>query len=215
MSFDIRHYRQADRDGLLKIAADTAFFGVPIEHEMDDRRLFLDGFYAYYLDYESEHAWVADRGGEVIGFLTGCLDSRRHEHCWRRRLLPASAGRVIRGRYHLGRRTWQYLGGLLGDLLRQRLPAVNLERYPAHFHLNIAEQWRGQGLGEGLLVTFLGYLIQSGVPGVHLHTTSYNHAACKLYEKTGFQLLDQRPARMWRRVIPEPIYHRAYGKILD
>jgi len=75
----IRPFRTEDRDGLFKIAADTAFFGEPIEIYMEDRRIFLDAFYAYYTDYEPEHTWVATANDEVVGFLTGCVDSARKD----------------------------------------------------------------------------------------------------------------------------------------
>lgn len=39
-SIEIRPFQQTDRDALLKIAADTAFFGDPVEHFMEDRRIF-------------------------------------------------------------------------------------------------------------------------------------------------------------------------------
>jgi len=74
--FSIRLYQAGDRPALRQIAADTAFFGQPIEALMEDRRLFLDSFYRYYTDVEPEHAWVACAGGQVAGFLTGRLTWR-------------------------------------------------------------------------------------------------------------------------------------------
>jgi hypothetical protein len=55
----IRPYQPKDRESVFRIAADTAFFGAPIEAYMEDRNVFLDAFYAYYIDLEPEHAWVA------------------------------------------------------------------------------------------------------------------------------------------------------------
>ena len=54
-------------------------------------------------------------------------------------------------------------------------------------------------------------LRQLGVPGVHLETTSQNQAACHLYQKAGFKLLDARPTRLWRQYVPVPVENRCYG----
>jgi hypothetical protein len=78
-SLDVRPYQQEDRETVLQIAADTAFFGEPVEHYMDDRRLFCDAFYGYYTDVEPEHGWVATANGVVAGFLMGCWDTKGRE----------------------------------------------------------------------------------------------------------------------------------------
>ncbi len=64
----IRSYEHPDRQAVLRIAAETAFFGEPLEIYLDDRRLFWDVFYRYYTDLESEHGWVACAGDQVVGF---------------------------------------------------------------------------------------------------------------------------------------------------
>ncbi len=75
----IRPYKPADRQAVFRIGGDTAFFGAPIEAYMEDRTAFLDAFYAYYTDLEPEHTWVAAANEEVVGFLTGCVDTRVHD----------------------------------------------------------------------------------------------------------------------------------------
>ena len=55
----IRLYEPDDRQDVLRISADTAVFGEPVEAILDDRRLFCDAFTAYYTDFESEYLWVA------------------------------------------------------------------------------------------------------------------------------------------------------------
>jgi ribosomal protein S18 acetylase RimI-like enzyme len=207
----VRPYQCEDRAALHRIAADTAFFGEPVEREMDDRRLLLDFLYVYYTDYEPEHVWVACAGDEVVGFLTGCTDTARKDRIFNRRILPRVVGRVLTGHYHSGRRTWRYLRGFLGAGLRGENPPVDLERYPAHLHINVDAAWRGHGLGRRLMQAYLEQLQSLGIPGVHLGTTSYNRAACSLYEKMGFRLLAARPTRMWAHLLQEPVELRVYG----
>jgi GNAT superfamily N-acetyltransferase len=208
----IRPYQPSDRQSVFRLGADTAFFGAPIEACMDDRNLFLDAFYACYTDFEPEHAWVAcAHGGEVVGFLTGCVDTRRHNRTILRRIIPRLAGNILRARYHIGKRSLHYFSGLLSGLLRAELPRVDLQEYPAHLHINIETAWRGHRLGQRLMEAYLGQLCALGIPAVHLNTTSLNEAACRLYEKMGFRLLDSRPERYWSKWFRQPVDNRCYG----
>jgi GNAT superfamily N-acetyltransferase len=44
-------------------------------------------------------------------------------------------------------------------------------RYPAQLHINIDANWRGRGIGAGLVGAFLELAGESGAPGVHAITT--------------------------------------------
>jgi hypothetical protein len=95
--FEVRPFQTEDRESVLRIGADTAFFGAPVEAYMEDRNIFLDAFYAYYTDVEPEHAWVACAEQAVVGFLTGCVDSRSHGNKYTRFILPGFIGNFMRG----------------------------------------------------------------------------------------------------------------------
>ena len=207
----IRPYQQKDRESVFRIAADTAFFGAPIEAYMEDRNVFLDAFYAYYTDLEPEHAWVGCAGELVVGFLTGCVDSRSHGRKYRRFTLPRLIGKFLRGKYRFGKRSFDYIAGLLGGMLRGESPEVDLDIYPAHLHINVDSAWRGRGLGQRLMEAYLQQIRGLGVPGVYLETTSLNEVACRLYEKMGFRLLEQRPDRFWAKWFGHPVENRCYG----
>jgi ribosomal protein S18 acetylase RimI-like enzyme len=210
----VRPFRFDDRAGLLKIAADTANFGDPIEAYLDDRWIFLDSFYSYYTDFEPEHAWVVDAGGDVVGFLTGCIDTRWHDEILKKKIVPVVLGYVLKGKYHFGRKSWSYLYRIGRAALGGEFAHVDVTQYPAHLHINVDARFRGCGLGRKLIDAYLGQLRGLGVPGVHLETTSMNATACRLYEKVGFRLLDARPTRLFEGVTDEPVENRAYGMIL-
>ena len=212
----IRLYQPADRQAVFRIGADTAFFGAPIEACMEDRNAFLDAFYAYYTDLEPEHTWVACANGEVVGFLAGCVDTRLYKRELLRVIIPRLSNHLLRGKYHFGKRSLHYLGGLLGGLLQREFTSVDLLSYPAHLHINVESVWRGYKLGQRLMEAFLGQLRELGIPAVHLDTTSLNEIACLLYAKTGFRLLDSRPDRFWTKWFGRPVDNRCYGlKLLD
>jgi GNAT superfamily N-acetyltransferase len=207
----VRPFREADREAVLRIAADTAAFGDRVEAFLDDRRLFLDAVYRYYLDFEPQHAWVAVVESEVVGYLAGCTDTVRRDRCIATRIVPHVAWGILAGRYRLGRRSWGYAFDALGAAMRREFPEVDLKRYPAHLHINMDAAWRGRGAGWPLIEAYLAQLLSLGVPGVHLRTTSLNAAAVALHTQIGFHLLDARPTRLWRHVSALPVENRSYG----
>jgi GNAT superfamily N-acetyltransferase len=207
----IRSYLPTDRGAVFCIGGDTAFFGAPIEAYMEDRNAFLDAFYAYYTDMEPEHTWVACADGEVVGFLSGCVDTRVHDRELRRVIIPRLAGNLLRGKYHFGKRSMRYFSGLVGAFLRREFTQVDLDIFPAHLHINVEAAWRGFKLGQGLMEAYLAQLRGLGIVGVYLDTTSMNEVACRLYEKMGFRLLDARPDRFWAKWFGHPVDNRCYG----
>ncbi len=209
--FVVRPYQLKDREAVFRIGADTAFFGAPIEAYMEDRNVFLDAFYAYYTDLEPEYAWVACADETVVGFLTGCIDSRSRGWKYRRFILPGLIGNLLRGKYRFGKRSLNYITGMLGGVLRGESIHVDLDIYPAHLHINVDSAWRGHRLGQWLMETYLQQLRDLSVGGVYLDTTSLNEAACRLYEKMGFRLLEARPDRFWAKWFGHPVEDRCYG----
>lgn len=211
IDFVIRPYRLLDRPSVFRIAAETAFFGEPVEHFLEDRQLFCDLFYRYYTDFEGTVGFVACNGEDIVGFILGSLDTRRQQ----RRILPSLLPGVCRGilarRYKIGAMTWRYGFGLLKSAMRREFARCNLSEYPAHLHVNVDVNWRGHGIGQRLLATYLSHLQTLGTPGIHLHTTNVNVAACALYERIGFSLLDARQTGLWGDSVPTPVENRCYG----
>jgi len=207
----VRPYRSSDRAAVHGIGADTAFFGEPVEALLEDRRLFCDLFFSYYTDLEPEHAWVACSDGEVKGFLLGCVNGKRQLRGLAAVVIPRVLVRLLSGHYHLGRLTWSYAKALSGAFFRGEIPHSFRRWYPAHLHLNVAAPWRGLGLGSRLLEAYLNQLQAEGIPGVHLHTTSRNEAACRLYARLRFRLLDARRARLRVQRFTAMVENRCYG----
>ncbi len=209
--FTVRPYRPTDREALRRIAADTAFFGEPIEALMEDRRLFLDFFYRYYTDFEPQHAWIACAGDEAAGFLTGCTDTRRQRSLLNRKIFPGVAAGLLTGRYRFGPRARRYVREIGKTVLRGEHPEPDIRAYPAHLHINVDQRWRGHGLGRELMSAYLNQLRALGLAGVHLETTDRNEVACRMYERFGFQLLAARSSDLWRFALGEPVEMRVYG----
>lgn len=215
VDFVLRPYLAEDRSAVFQIAADTAFFGGPVEMYLDDRQLFCDSFYRYYTDIENQHSWVAVVDGRVMGFIVGSLNTTAQQTAWQRTILPLTIWQFFRGDYRIGLKTLRYATELLRSVFKKEFTHCNLEIYPAHLHVNVDMQARGHGIGRHLMTTFMDHLRELEIPGVHLNTTSLNIAACRLYSSLGFDLLDRKQTNLWRDLVPQDVIeNRCYGKIL-
>jgi ribosomal protein S18 acetylase RimI-like enzyme len=214
METTIRHFQPADKPALLEISADTAFFGDPVEAFLDDRRLFTDAFTAYYLEYEAPYAWVSETPAGLAGFLLGCADTTRQSRHWRSYILRYVLVKAIFGNYKLGKKTAGFAWGMFASMFRGEEAGVDLNAYPAHLQIDVRKGYRGEGMGSRLIEAYLQQLRQLHVIGVHLTTTSHNEAACHLYEKVGFRMLDERPNFFWTRLLGFEVNNRSYGMSL-
>jgi hypothetical protein len=212
--FVIRPYQPMDRTKLHQIGADTAYFGEPIEAYLDDRQLFLDAFYSYYTDIEPGSCRVVCYQDNVIGFLTGCVDTRNYQKLVKKIIIPKVMLGIIGVKYHLGKRTISYSRGLFSEYINRDEHPTDLETYPAHLHINIEANWRGNGLGRKLIQSFLDQLVALKICGVHLHTTDRNLIACLLYEKMGFGIIQTHSNRFWSKWFGTNVEDRCYGKKL-
>jgi GNAT superfamily N-acetyltransferase len=185
----IRSFESADADAVCEISADTARFGEPVESILEDRRLFVDLFSWMYVSYFPETCWVAEPEGQVVGYVTGCLDTGAYERLFRHNLLRVG-WRVCLGRYRVGRRTLRTGVGFVREAIC-RCPVPDLVRYPAHLHINVTAPYRGQGVGYRLISAYLAYCRKNSIPGVHLRTSDQNTVALHLYRKMDFETLYQ------------------------
>jgi ribosomal protein S18 acetylase RimI-like enzyme len=180
--FEIRAYQSADREAIRRICCETGYMGEPIDWLWRDRESFADLITRYYTEREPESILVAARGREVVGYLTGCVDSERAR---------GAAVREIRRLLRSG--AWRrpglaaFLGRALVDVVRDRgAPEEALGApWPAHLHIDFLPEARRKGLGRRLLAQWFERLRGLGVPGVHLGTFAENHGAIRFFEACG------------------------------
>jgi len=148
-----------------QIACDTADAGGPVERFFHDRQAFADILTRYYTDYEPGSLWVADCDGLVAGYLTGCLDTRRQERVTRRQILPKVILSAIARGVLWHDDAWRLLAAFIGTVALSGFPhRIDLTAYPAHFHINIREGFRGGGLGPQLVEAFRQQAVAMGLP---------------------------------------------------
>lgn len=81
-------------------------------------------------------------------------------------------------------------------------------RYPAHLHINLADRYRGSGIGSALVARFCSDAAEAGAPGVHV-VTSRGARNVRFYERNGF-----REAGAMGEGLKEVVFlARALGKV--
>jgi len=182
----IRPYRPGDRAAVRRICFETGYMGSPPPYWPHEAS-FADVFAGYYTDREPESLFVAELRGRVVGYLTGCVDSR-HATPVARAMLRAA----LRHGLPLRRGTAGFLARALADFLRTpdaaRDPFRN-PRWPSHLHINLLPEARGLGGGRALMEAWLARLRELGSPGCHLGTLFENHRAIGFFERMGFRRL--------------------------
>jgi len=136
---------------------------------------------------------VADAGGVLAGYVSGCADTRRFRRRYALRIVPRLLVMFIRHGHVRRPAAWGWLqAGLRLARRRAALPGDQLRDYPAHAHLNLAAAWRRQGLGTRLLDHLLGALRARGIRGLHVSAASPDGQA--FFRRAGFRQLAEYPA---------------------
>jgi len=201
----VRKYRPQDRDAVRKICYDTGLMGASIDPYFGCMELFADYWMNYYTDYEPESAFVVELGGKVVGYLVGCLDGSAQEKVQRNIITPRIRRKMLTFGYKIDRRFFSFMLRYVRSMWRGEFAEESIKGYPAHLHMNLAEGYRGGGLGSKLLSAFLEYLKQNNVTGLQLGTTTGNKFAVPFYKKWGFQLISSHPLTIYDGIVDEKI----------
>jgi GNAT superfamily N-acetyltransferase len=211
----IRPYEPRDRAGLRQICCDTADAGQPVERFFPDREVFADLLTNYYTEWEPQSAFIADNGGEVAGYLTGCVNTNRFLRLMTWRIVPVVLVKALFRGVLWHPQTVRLLCANFSLWLRngyRRGPT--LDDYPAHLHVNVRLSCRGKRLGQRLVEAFCERARTRGARGVHAGVSDGNSRACHFFEELGFVELHREPRMRSPDGSGGLLYTIVYGKKL-
>jgi GNAT superfamily N-acetyltransferase len=144
-------------------------------------------------------------GGKTVGYLVGCIDTSAQQEIQRKTITPQIRRKLLTLAYKIDRRFFWFAWRYLRSMWRGEFAEESMKGYPAHLHMNLAEGYRGGGLGSKLLAAYFEHLKQNNVKGLHLGTSTSNKLAVPFYKKWGFQLVSSHSLTMYDGIIEEEI----------
>ena len=138
--------------------------------------------------------YVAEQNGTIVGYLTGCPDSKAFNRTkrWRCTLpllltLALGAYRRTPGARDLA---VQQLGirKTAEQSFSRRVHRDIARFYPAHLHMNVEREFRRTGIGRRLQASYFADLRRDGVRGIHLFCGA---DPLPFYLRVGFQMLEK------------------------
>ncbi len=209
----IRKYKASDRAAVRQLVYRTALLGKSAALFFRGEEVIADALSVYFTDYEPGSAFVAESRGQVIGYLIGAKNKAVAESIFNRRIfLPLLIKAVFKGTF-LNLNNLKFISACLVDFLKNGIKTPDFSHdYPATFHMNLAEGYRGQGIGTRLTRVYLDYLRSAGVPGVHLAT--FSDPAAGFFSAQGFQRLYKGKRNYFRRALHRELPLYILGKRL-
>lgn len=176
----VRRFSQDDR-AQLRDVFHRAGDGEPSPFGRHEESVWL----APYMDLEPDSLFVATVDGEIVGYLTGCLDSAK---------LPSAEDHIRRliaeERLLLSPGPLLFLMRSMLDIAMNRgrtASGFDDPRWPSHFHIRLAPEARGRGLGTMLIGRWQERLREAGSPGCHVEPMLENAGAVALFARMGFE----------------------------
>ncbi len=148
---DIRLATNDDLDAVYGICLQSADQGHDASHLYDDPKMVGHIYAAPYLALCAETSLVAVDGNTIVGYLVGTPDTAGYERklesdCWPDlRAIHAEPDLSLQAQWSADQARAHFFHHPV------KTPPVILADYPAHMHMNLLPQARGQGIGPRLL----------------------------------------------------------------
>jgi ribosomal protein S18 acetylase RimI-like enzyme len=185
----LRPYRPSDAQALRDVCLRTAQTGGDATGLYVSDDLMPDVFATPYVEFAPDLAFVLagpDGGDRVQGYILGVADTARFVDWFRTAWVP----KLARAYAHVvPPRTRCELIRHLG-FTPERMLIPELDRYPAHLHIDILPPLQRQGWGRALMEALVAALRARRVPGLHLTMDPANVEARRFYDRLGFRELE-------------------------
>jgi len=209
----IRKFLAKDRAAVRQIVHDTALMGESASIFFQGQEVISDAFSLYFTDYEPGSCWVAEINHQIVGYLIGARRKISAEEVFNQRIILPLFLKALKNGIFLKIKNLVFIFSCLRDLLINGVKTPDFNRiYPATFHINIRDGFRGKNLGSQLVSAYLNYLKIEGIPGVHLATMS--EQAANFFLSQGFQQLYKGKRSYFRHILHRDVPLYIFGKLL-
>jgi len=209
----IRKFEAKDRAAVRQIVYDTALMGESAAIFFQGQEVISDAFSLYFTDYEPGSCFVVEINGQVVGYLIGARRKVCAEVVFNGQIALPLFLKALKSGIFLRIKNLSFIFSCLIDLLKNGIKTPDFNQvYPATFHLNIKDGFRGQELGSKLIATYLDYLKNEKITGVHLATMS--DQAANFFLSQGFEQLYKGKRSYFRHILHRDVPLYILGKLL-
>lgn len=118
---------------------------------------------------------LADDSDKAVGYILCEPDCKRYRRIYRKTDVPHIASL----RKSDGVKAWFF-----------PVPYMFFgSKYPAHLHIDLLDEYQGQGYGSKMIKMLLDELKKRNIPGVMLMASGENEGAIRFYGRLGFKML--------------------------
>lgn len=174
----IRPYQEKDKRRVQEICLRST----NDEYEMkgwEDKgtKFILATYNDYYTEHEPENCFVAvNENDEAVGYIICAEDCA----VWRKIFMKEYFPRLK------ALNSPSSCADALGEII---IHSCFAKKYPAHMHIDIHRDYRGQGLGTQMLQVLTEHLSAKGIDGLQLCCGSDNVKGIRFYKRFGFKVL--------------------------
>jgi len=209
----IRKFQAKDRAAVRQIVYATALMGEPAGLFFHGQEVISDAFSLYFTDYEPGSCFVAEINDQIAGYLIGAKNKIAAETILNRQIALPLFLKALKSGVFLSLKNLNFIFSCLKDLLINGIKTPDFNRaYPATFHINIKDGFRGLDIGARLINAYLDYLKIAGIPGAHLATMS--DRAANFFLSQGFQQLYKGRRSYFRHILHHDVPLYIFGKRL-
>ncbi len=182
---EIRTYQESDLELLYKICLLTGDSGKDATEIYSDPKLLGHFYAAPYAIFENELCFIATINNKPAGYILGTKDSKKFREITEKKWFPN-----LRKQYIMPLESDNSPDAKIIRLIHQGyVLKKELEKYPAHLHIDLLHSIQGKGIGKKIMFSFIDKLKELNVPALHLEVGKSNESAIKFYEKLGFHKL--------------------------
>ena len=183
----IRRAEARDLDALYDVCLRTGDAGKDGSHMYDNPRLLGEIYVGPYVMLPSAFAYTAVDDGHPSGYALGTLDTRLFEAERETDWWPD----LRRQHVDPGSKLATLDDELIAEIYKPQLASdAVVERFPAHFHIDLLPAIQGKGIGPLMMDQLFSVLRAAESPGVHMDVAIRNDRAIGFYEHLGFSVVE-------------------------
>ena len=209
----IRNFKPEEKKAIREISVQSSIFGEYIEQKLLNEEIIADLLTYYFIEYEPQFCFVAEKDSEVVGYLLGSSDVQKMHKVIRSKVIPELVKKAFQSGLIFRIPNLGLMKNVLNSYFKGEFKVPDFsQEYPATLHVNISPRYRGKMIGSLLVYHFLQILKEKQIKGIHFGVLS--EKAKRFFEKLGFEILFSGEYTFLRYLSGEILPHYIMGKKL-